>query len=423
MNAKKLVSMGFAAVTMLFVLGCETELDTMKVKEIRFSQSALEIQELSERVLTANLLPDFAGIAARINDITVGTPPAGLTDEEQAAWTADREAVVAANLALVTWESDDPAVATVTKAAGSQLQATVKAVGVKSGENQSLVNIRVVIAEEGVAATAAITVIPATQYTLKVKNNSTTPDTTTTGATTAILTWKGENWDGTEVTTVNPPPGAGAVPYTLTIVNNDANAHIGSAGNSNANDVSIGGHIVNSTMVYLAEGIRPPFVFKVTLNLKTVTGTATNSGVMVWISRDADTPSTALGPKLSYRHAGTRWFGDNKLRSVFPDSVVVIGSGDSPATNLPVGSPYSNMRNIQEPVTFNINRIVTLEVEHTGEHYIMRYPLAASVSDTGFTNAVQKIHADMVDPNAEYFPGFHVSGATVEVTGISLIRN
>ena len=406
MNVKKIAIAGIAILlAALCFLGCANEVaDTMKIKEIRFAQGALEIQRLSERTLTASLLPDFADIVPRIGDITIGTPPAGLTGTDLTDWQTARQAVVDANLALVTWESDNPAVATVTKASGNQLQATVAA------EGEGTANISIVIAAEGVSRTARITVVPATQYTLKVKNNSSAPDVATTANNDAVLVWAGERWDGSDRTTVTPPPGLIAEPYVLTVANNDTGAHVGSAGNGSGNDVTIGGHMPNSTMVYLTTGIKPPFVFSVTLKLKTVLGLAAgSSGVMAWISRDTDTATTECGPKLSYRHAGIRWFGDGNLRAVFVDT-----------------NAQPNMRNITDPVPCPINQVVTLEIEHTGEHYSMRYPnggTTVQVSDSGYTSTGQAINPAIVDPAADYFPGFHISGAEVEVTGISIIKD
>lgn len=414
MNVKKTMiagiavgtAIGAAILTALCFGGCENEVaGTMQVKEIRFEQKSLQVQKLSERTLTAHLLPDFADIAARIGDITIGTPPSGLSGTDLTDWQTARQAVVDANLALVTWESDNPAVATVAKASGSQLQAKVTA------ESEGTAHIRIVIAAEGVSSTAVITVIPAVQYTLKVKNNSASPDAATTADNAAVLVWEGERWDGMDRTTVTPPPGLTAEPYILTVKNNDTGAHIGSAGNGSGGDINIGGHMPNSTMVYLTTGIQPPFVFSVTLNLKTALGaTAANTGVMAWVSRDTDTPVSDCGLKLSYRHAGIRWFGSGNVRSVFVDST----------------TPDPNMRNIEGGnVAFPINQEAVFEIEHTGEHYSMRYSggaVSAQVSDSGYTNAAQKIHETLVDPNADYFPGFHVSGAEVEITGISVIK-
>jgi hypothetical protein len=287
----------------------------------------------------------------------------------------------------VTWASEDENIVTVTADETDSRQAAFKA------RNTGTTTITATTVVGGHTASASITVTEGPRYSLKARNAGTSSVDGTTQNNDNILTWKGETWDQTEDATVSGPD----VGTPLAIVNNETDGTI------------VNGLNTNNTMVYLTEPVRPPFTWKVTLRLHGG-GSGTTNGVKIWVSRDADTEWDAATNNYKYRQAAIRWYAGGELRTFFMDS----------AETAP------NVRNIESAnVPFAADQEVTLEIEHTGTQYIMRYPGVAggSITTGSFgSNPAQAINPSLADPEASYFPGFSVAGATVTVTGVSLIK-
>jgi hypothetical protein len=356
MKARQIIVLG-VVLTLLFCAGCETEIDEMTAKYIKLAETEFTVMELSTRALTAIVLPEFAA------DVSVN-------------WTSDKPDTVT----VIADETDSRQATFKARAIGT---ATITATTVAGGHS----------------ADAVITVTAAPQYSLKVRNAGTSLVDGTTQNSDNILTWKGESWDQSEDATVSGPDAGDS----LTIVNNETGGTI------------LNGTNTNNTMVYLTEPVKPPFTWRVTLNLSSGTGSSSNAasaqGVKVWVSRDADNEWTEATSNYKYRQAAIRWYSGGTLRTFFMDSA------DTP-----------NIRNIESAdVSFAAGRTVTLEIEHTGTQYVMRYPGVGGGSITtgsfGASNSSQAINPALVDPDVDgYFPGFSVAGATVTVTGVTLIR-
>ena len=358
------------------IAGCEFSIDTMKVKSVKLPAEALSFPKYGERLISAVIVPDFAE-----------------------------------NLG-VSWESDNPGIVEVTQGAG--LEAALK--GISAGQAV----ITVTTADGNKQASVQVTIEQPPVQTLTVRNMKTEITEGTTADTENLFTWDGETATAQTTTT-------GTLP--LRVTNKETNAHVGSVAE---------GRMPDSTLVYVKDGVpaSTPFTWRGKMYLEDPAAAATSDryGVFFWVNTDPTvTPTTMADFPNLFKYVGVRRYtaGTNSLRRCFPDS----GSGSGGASqmrNISSGTDNDGSAAMATELAFEIkwdgigqydvtiDGIPQAPVSQAGDRVGARTLTLTAASP--YSSATQKPQADLFDTAKTFYPGFHVSGATVVISELSLIK-